>query len=76
MDDKLSIGTVGMLLQKKLAMANHFTELIGALGAGATRIPAEVEKKNKRPFSPIGFWEMFPDPLEKIVLVIGSATQL
>lgn len=51
-DDELSKGTVGVLLQKGFALANHFTELIGALSAGATRIPAEVEKKNKTPVLP------------------------
>ena len=64
-----------MLLQKGFAMANDFAELIGAVGAGAARIPAKIKKKNECPLSPLSCRVISPDAPEKIVLVIRSATE-
>src|SRR5260370_36032071 len=54
-DHELYIRTVGVLLQEGFALANHFTELIRALGAAAARIPARSQAEEQTPALPTRF---------------------
>ena len=54
---------------------NHFPELLAAFGASPAGIPAQFEKNNEGPLSPVGLRILLPDPPKKIALIIKSSPQ-
>src|SRR6267154_1220748 len=63
------------LLQKGFPLANHFPELLAAFGASPAGIPAQFEKNNEDPLSPVGLRVLLPDSPKKIALIIKSPAQ-